>query len=377
MNRSFEDDVPFFSVIIPCYKQADLLSAALDSLLSQDYTSWEAIVVNDGSPDNTQSVTQKNIDKDRRIKLVSKENGGLSSARNAGLRVAKGHWFLFLDADDYILPGCLKILYQTASNLNKETLLQFGYRYINLEGDRILHETTPPSGGALIPSILSGNIGPCHSLIISRSLVSKVGYFDESLASAEDWDFWIRAAKAGAGIQKLNQILVVYRINLNSMSRQPKTMYKAMKSVALRAVCKDERIDPDYPLNKDYDKAISSVSIQRSFVLCLGVALVQKKIDLACKLFQEETAFFGWKWTAENWLPINSYLSFRYLSNRGEVRRVLSEYRSNVREFFDCIGLNKREQEQALKLIFSSHLKKRNIQKWGFAGRLFNKFLLN
>ena len=93
---------PLISVIVPCYNQAQYLDECLQSVLEQTYQNWECIIVNDGSPDNTEEVVKKWTEKDPRFKYLKKENGGLSSARNAGIKAAEGEWILPLDADDKI-----------------------------------------------------------------------------------------------------------------------------------------------------------------------------------------------------------------------------------------------------------------------------------
>ena len=92
------------SVIIPCYKQAVFLPDALESLLKQTYRNWEAIVVNDGSPDNTEEVVRQYMQQDNRISYLPQQNQGVSAARNNGIKQAKGEFILPLDADDWIKP---------------------------------------------------------------------------------------------------------------------------------------------------------------------------------------------------------------------------------------------------------------------------------
>ncbi|HAO28647.1 MAG TPA: glycosyltransferase family 2 protein, partial [Chryseobacterium indologenes] len=82
--------MPTISIIVPCYNQAIYLDECLQSVLDQTYGNWECIIVDDGSPDNTKEVTEKWIEKDNRFIYLHKENGGLSSARNAGIEAAKG-----------------------------------------------------------------------------------------------------------------------------------------------------------------------------------------------------------------------------------------------------------------------------------------------
>jgi glycosyltransferase involved in cell wall biosynthesis len=82
------------SVIVPCFNQAQYLGEALQSVLAQTYTNWECIIVDDGSPDNTERVASKFVKLDNRIKYHKKQNGGLADARNYGINKAKGEFIL-------------------------------------------------------------------------------------------------------------------------------------------------------------------------------------------------------------------------------------------------------------------------------------------
>lgn len=92
------------SIIVPCYNQAKYLPETLDSVLAQTYEDWECIIVNDGSPDNTEEVAKDYCDKDSRFKYAYKENGGLADARNFGIKASMGEYILPLDSDDKIAP---------------------------------------------------------------------------------------------------------------------------------------------------------------------------------------------------------------------------------------------------------------------------------
>ena len=113
---------PFFSIIIPCYNQAFYLPDCLKSILEQTFQDWEAIVVNDGSIDNTQALTENYCKLDSRIRLAQKSNGGLSSARNFGIKNSRGKRFVFLDADDFMHPEALQKIHQSAIALDEATL---------------------------------------------------------------------------------------------------------------------------------------------------------------------------------------------------------------------------------------------------------------
>ncbi len=104
---------PLISVIVPIYKVEDYLCRCIDSILHQTYSNIEIILVNDGSPDNCPAICNEYAVKDNRIKVVHKENGGLSDARNAGMREATGEYISFVDSDDYISSDYLETLLNT------------------------------------------------------------------------------------------------------------------------------------------------------------------------------------------------------------------------------------------------------------------------
>ena len=101
--------MPAISVIIPIYNVEKYLRRCLDSVLNQTFTDWEAICVNDGSPDNSAAILEEYAARDSRFKIVTKKNGGLSDARNAGMQIACGDFILFLDSDDFIHPQTMEI----------------------------------------------------------------------------------------------------------------------------------------------------------------------------------------------------------------------------------------------------------------------------
>lgn len=103
--------MPTISVIVPVYKVEDYLDRCVESILSQTFTDFELILVDDGSPDNCPAMCDSWAKKDSRIKVIHKENGGLSDARNVGFEASCGEWISFVDSDDYIHPAMLQALY--------------------------------------------------------------------------------------------------------------------------------------------------------------------------------------------------------------------------------------------------------------------------
>lgn len=107
-----EEKRPLISVIVPVYKVEEYLPACVDSILAQTYENLEIILVDDGSPDNCGKMCDEYAEKDSRIKVVHKENGGASSARNTGLDLASGEYISFIDSDDSVHPRTLEELYK-------------------------------------------------------------------------------------------------------------------------------------------------------------------------------------------------------------------------------------------------------------------------
>ena len=107
---------PLISVIVPVYNVEKYLARCLDSILGQTYENLEVICVNDGSPDNSFAILHEYAAKDARIKIVEKQNGGLSSARNAGMVCATGDFIAFVDSDDTIAPNCYETCIKHATD---------------------------------------------------------------------------------------------------------------------------------------------------------------------------------------------------------------------------------------------------------------------
>jgi glycosyltransferase involved in cell wall biosynthesis len=114
---------PKISIIVPIYNVEKYLNKCIDSILAQTFIDFELILVNDGSPDNCGEICNEYAKKDSRIKVIHKENGGVSSARNTGIEIAKGQYFGFIDSDDTIHEKMYEILYQNAVQYSSDIVL--------------------------------------------------------------------------------------------------------------------------------------------------------------------------------------------------------------------------------------------------------------
>lgn len=122
-----------FSIIVPVYKVEKYLNQCVDSLLNQTYKNFEVILVDDGSPDNCPAICDEYALKDNRIKVIHKKNGGLSDARNEGVKNASGRYLLFVDSDDYY--GDIEFLYKLSEHILKynSEVVNFPYRTFSLK----------------------------------------------------------------------------------------------------------------------------------------------------------------------------------------------------------------------------------------------------
>lgn len=196
------------SVVIPCFNYAHYLKECVASVQMQTYLPLEIVVVNDGSTDNTSEVV-----KELGVILVEKENGGLSSARNAGIKIAKGEYIMCLDADDKLTPGALEEhmrLITDDKTIAQCALMEFDERYI-------INIPSPAS----LEKILHSNTIFCNALFPRKAWV-EVGGYDESDTMRwgwEDYEFWIRCLDAGYHVNTSDFIALRYRCHQGQMTQ--------------------------------------------------------------------------------------------------------------------------------------------------------------
>lgn len=137
---------PKVSVIVPIYKAEPWIRECLNSLKNQTLKDLEFICVDDGSPDNCGKILDEYAKIDNRFIVIHQKNQGVSAARNAGLKLAKGEYITFVDPDDYLILSAYEVAYNAAENDNVD-ILQFGYRsFIDGQDDHILEQNVSPNG---------------------------------------------------------------------------------------------------------------------------------------------------------------------------------------------------------------------------------------
>lgn len=224
------------SIVIPTYNRAYCLPATIGSLRAQTYPHWEALVIDDGSTDGTAELMQALSAADPRVRYFPQKNAGVSAARNAGLRIADGHWTAFLDSDDAWEPwklaaqiACFDQLpnvgmvwtemnaYDTDGNLVSSRHLRKMYSAYDrvgmdkmFQGRQKLSDFAPDltrgnealsngfvHWGELYTSMIFGNLVHTSTVMVANERLRKVGFFEETYRTGEDHDFHMRTCLEG------------------------------------------------------------------------------------------------------------------------------------------------------------------------------------
>jgi Glycosyl transferase family 2 len=195
------DEAPRFSVLLPCFNHGRFLSQALDSLLAQHHQYWEAIVVDDGSTDETPQICVDYSGRDNRIRFVRQPNGGIAAALNAGLREARYDWLMWLSADDLMRPDRMTVAANWIHKYPNIGLFHSDYGLLHEATNRIracAHDApdwlpTLPHWQSL--AMLHSNLISGITAVFHRRLATALGGFDETLRYAQDYQFWLKASR--------------------------------------------------------------------------------------------------------------------------------------------------------------------------------------
>lgn len=208
---------PLVSIIIPVYNGSDFLREAIDSALAQSYGNIEILVVNDGSRDEgkTEAIAISYGDK---IRYFPKQNGGVASALNLGIREMAGEYFTWLSHDDLYYPTKTEEQVKLVEEVGGDVIVFGDFEYIDPQGNYLGTKKTGPglSCGINYSLIMEGTINGC-TVMVPRHCFDKVGLFDESLRTTQDFDMWFRLA-AEFQFHHQPQVLVKSRVHPNQGS---------------------------------------------------------------------------------------------------------------------------------------------------------------
>lgn len=213
------ETVPRVSVIIPAYNVAEYIAETLDSVFAQTYKNFEAIVINDGSPDTFEfeKVLGEYLDK---IIYIKQKNSGAAVARNTGIKIARGDLIAFLDGDDVWLPEFLasqiKFLDANGYDMVYANASFLGEVLTNAE---TYMDDSPSSGEANFDSLLETRCNAITSgTIARRQNILDVGMFEPERVRAHDFILWLKLAQNGARVGYQRKVLLKYRVLIDGLS---------------------------------------------------------------------------------------------------------------------------------------------------------------
>lgn len=202
-----------FTIIIPCYNTENTVLETLESVSNLEYKLWEAIIVNDGSPDNLELLVLDFIKNDKRFRYYKKENGGLASARNYAIQKATGDYILPLDSDNMLRPQFLNWAVDIIEDETETIHVIYG------DAMRFGDVNKRWNVGAFDKfKMLNWNyIDACS--IIHKDVFNRVGLYDAKMPyqGLEDWDLWLGCINEGLKFHYLHKITFDYRVTNNSM----------------------------------------------------------------------------------------------------------------------------------------------------------------
>lgn len=205
-------------VVIPMYNSGATVAEAIESVRAQTFEDWQMIVVNDGSTDHGPSVVDEYVARDRRIRMVSQHNKGLSGARNTGLEEAlksRSRLISFLDADDWMHPKAYEWLVPAAGETGASYA---GYELCDAQGKSLGRQSPISAPIVGLDEQLEWNRTATHAHLFSADMIGDQR-FDESLKVVEDYDLWLRLAVRGERWKAVERIVCGYRLRPTSMSK--------------------------------------------------------------------------------------------------------------------------------------------------------------
>jgi glycosyltransferase involved in cell wall biosynthesis len=253
--------VPHLTVVVPAYGVAHLLGEALRSLQAQTCSDWEAIVVDDGAPDDVAGAVQP-FAGDPRIRFLQTDNGGLSVARNRAAAAARAPWVALLDGDDIYEPRYVETM---LAEIERDPAVDFvtcdaTYFGADRQG-QLFSSYNAQSGPLTLARVIRRDFNVFVGCTIRRDALLGVGGFDQELRSVEDLDLWMRLLAAGHRGVLLPQPLVRYRRRAGSLSSDGRALAVATHRVYTKiAALLDGRPEQD-----DARRALARLEMEQSW----------------------------------------------------------------------------------------------------------------
>lgn len=231
---------PLISVVLPAYNAEETILETLQSVLEQTYRYMEVLVVDDGSSDSTAAIVERVAKSDRRVRLITKANGGVADARNAAIAVASGEYVAPIDADDLWFPRKLEKQMAKVMQSPGVGLVYAWTIHMDEAGEQTGGYVAESYTGYVLPALMHGNfVGNASAPLIPRACFDAIGGYDSTLhrqsaQGCEDLDLYLRIAERWP-YAVVPEFLIAYRLSGGNMSRQTRSMDKSFRIVSARA----------------------------------------------------------------------------------------------------------------------------------------------
>lgn len=216
-------DKPIISIIVPVYNVEKYIHKCIDSILSQSYTDFEVLLIDDGSTDSSGIICDEYARKDARIRVFHKENGGVSSARNIGILNAKGKYSIHVDADDWIEINMLQMMFSQIKKRNSDMLIVDYFKNNNKKQNKIIQKPSSLNPYDCICDILTGNLmgSTCNKLVKHELYMKHNICFPTNINYCEDCMVVIQLLLQANKIDYLNEAFYHYNYNPSSITAKP------------------------------------------------------------------------------------------------------------------------------------------------------------
>lgn len=232
--------VPKVSIIMPAYNAENYINKSVKSVLDQTFKNWELIIIDDGSSDRTAEICKKYVSLDNRIIYLFQENSKQATARNNGLKIAKGDIIAFLDSDDLWLPTKLE-LSLSYFDLNKFDLIFTDSYFGNDDeikiGSNLKKLNVIDSeyfGKKAIAQFIEYNKIPILTVLVKKIYIENINFFDSQCVPAEDYDLWLRLLKAGCRFKSIDLPLSIYRVQEKSSTASDRLVTDTVLNIFMK-----------------------------------------------------------------------------------------------------------------------------------------------
>lgn len=287
---------PLISIIVPIYNVEQYLHRSIDSILAQTFTGWELLLIDDGSPDRSGEICDEYAKKDNRVRVIHKENGGVSSARQKGQDEACGEYTIHVDPDDWVEPMMLEELYRKAKDDNADMVICDYYMNEGSHQFYIKQGPTELDNNVVLYELFQQLHGSCCNKLVRRACYSGKANFPKGINCCEDLIWCIQVLKCKPKISYLDKAYYHYMITttasqskaiseerslqdlkmlhmLESLLADDKNvliaMYKRIVPYVMKRAMKTNSFDSNYYVSnfKQYGKYISLLSGPHSLML--------------------------------------------------------------------------------------------------------------